>query len=376
MNSLPSLNILSIKQEGSLTARHYQTGEPLKISWKDWNILTAMEPAANAGEEVIWLAPGLIDLQVNGYAGIDLQSEAAVSEASLLQFVRTLRRDGCHRSLLTLITAPWARLLDQICRYRELIQGNKELRRALVGWHIEGPFLSEQPGYRGAHNPAWMGDPTPELVRALRTATGNDPVLLTVAPERANSREAIEEAGRCGFVVSLGHTNATTSQIQIAMASGATGFTHLGNGCPQQLDRHDNILWRVLNEDALTVGVIPDGIHVSPALFRIMHQAMERRQIYWTTDAMAAAGCGPGRYAIGELEVTVGEDQVVRNPATGGFAGSALSPIEGVRRGAGMLNCPWPQAWEFFSNSPAAFMGLPSKMAPGSPAGFCLLSAG
>lgn len=373
MNSLPLLTNLPVKPEGSLTARHYQTGQPVRICWKEGCMLTGLEPASGPAEENVWLAPGLLDLQVNGYGGIDLQGESAISEEALLKFVRALRRDGCHRSLLTLITAPWDRLLDYIRRYREIIQANEELRRALVGWHIEGPFLSEEPGFRGAHNADWMCDATPGHIRELRAATGGDLVLLTVAPEREGSLAAIEEAKRCGMVISLGHTDASASQVQMAIASGASGFTHLSNGCTQQLDRHDNILWRALNEDALTAGLIPDGIHVSPALFRVMHRAMDHGRIYWTTDAMSAAGGGPGRYRIGELELMVGEDLVVRNPATGGFAGSALTPIEGVRRGAAMLQCPWTQAWDFFSTRPAAFMGLPSELAPGSPAGFCLL---
>jgi N-acetylglucosamine-6-phosphate deacetylase len=139
------------------------------------------------------------------------------------------------------------------------------------------------------------------------------------------------------------------------------------------LDRHENILWTVLNEPTLTAGIIPDGIHVSPALFAILHEVLTPARVYWTTDAMSAAGAPPGRYTIGEIEVAVGADQIVINPATNTFAGSALTPIEGIRRGAQMLNRPWQDVWDLFSVNPARLMGLSADLSPGSAAGFCLL---
>jgi len=366
-------NLLPLPPQGILTVRHYRTGNPLRIAWENFGVLKSIEPGNPAEAEEIWLAPGLFDLQVNGYSGVDFQRENSVSEASLLKLIRALRRDGCHRILLTLITSKWDSLLNRIHRYRAIIAQNTELRRAIAGWHIEGPFLSDQPGFRGAHNPAWMTDASPNHIRELREATGTDAVLLTLAPERTGSNEAIAEAVRCGFVVSLGHTNANPEQLRTAGSAGATAFTHLANGCPQLLDRHENILWAVLNEPSLTAGIIPDGIHVSPALFRILHQVLTSDRVYWTTDAMAAAGAPPGRYTIGATELLVGEDQVVRNPATNSFAGSALRPIEGIRRGAKMLDQPWQNVWDYFSVHPAKLMGLPADLTPGSPAGFCLL---
>lgn len=369
----PPPELLPPIESGQAVARHYRSGEFLAIEWADFQ-LTQIASAPRQAQTDLYLAPALIDLQINGYGGIDLQSDESATEASLLRMIGALRRDGCERMLLTQITAGWPALLHRIQRYRSLIQANPALRRAIVGWHIEGPFLSDQPGFSGAHSPAWMTDPTPEKIRELRRVTENDPVLLTLAPERADSIASIVEAVRCGFKVSLGHTNASATQIRAAIEAGATAFTHLGNGCPQQLDRHDNILWRALNEPALTTGLIPDGIHVSPQLFRIFHRLQPF--VYWTTDAMAAAGEPPGFYTIGGVQVWVGEDRIVRNPRTQTFAGSALTPIEGVWRGAAMLGIPWQDAWDYFSLRPAEWMGFPTELLPGSPAGFCLLRSG
>jgi len=141
------------------------------------------------------------------------------------------------------------------------------------------------------------------------------------------------------------------------------------------LDRHDNILWRALDTPGLTVGLIPDQIHVSPALFRLVHRALGDDKIYYTTDAMAAAGAPPGRYTIGVLEVEVGADQIVRQPGKTNYAGSALTPIDGVRRAASMLSCGWPNAWNRLSVRPAGFMGIEHGLTPGCPADFCLVES-
>ncbi|HAV61924.1 MAG TPA: N-acetylglucosamine-6-phosphate deacetylase, partial [Verrucomicrobiales bacterium] len=113
-----------------------------------------------------------------------------------------------------------------------------------------------------------------------------------------------------GFKVSLGHTNASAGQLRAAVAAGATGFTHLGNACPQSLDRHDNILWRVLDTPGLGVSLIHDTHHVAPALFRLIHRTLKPFQILHTTDAMAAAGAGPGLFPLGRHQLEVGVDGI------------------------------------------------------------------
>ena len=196
---------------------------------------------------------------------------------------------------------------------------------------------------------------------------------MTIAPERKGALDTIELARSLGISVSLGHTNAPAETLREAVRAGATGFTHLANACPQQLDRHDNIVWRVLDTPGLTIGLIPDRIHVSPPLFRLIHRALGAEAIYYTSDAMASAGAAPGRYSIGALEVEVGADQIVRQPGKSNYAGSALQPIDGVFRAAAMLGCDWREVWEGFSVRPAKFIGIPHGLAAGCPADFCLV---
>jgi N-acetylglucosamine-6-phosphate deacetylase len=356
--------------ETEVSARHYATGESLRLRWRD-GIITAVDPLDSVPADV-WIAPGLFDAQVNGYGGVDFQQDNLRTE-DLLRAVRGLREAGCTRFLLTLITDEWAKLSGRLRHLWQLRSQSAELQNAIAGWHVEGPFLSAEPGFHGAHDPALMLDPTPNHILELRTITGNDLLLLTLSPERPGSVKAIELAVARGIKVSLGHTNASAEILHQAVKAGACSFTHLANGCPRELDRHDNILWRVFETKGLAVSVIPDRTHVSRSLFRIIHRNLAIDSIYYVSDAMSAAGMPPGRHKLGKLELEVGPDQIVRQPGKPLFAGSALRPIEGVFRAAQMLGCSWQEVWGRFSEIPARIVGLRNEIAVGQPADFCRL---
>jgi N-acetylglucosamine-6-phosphate deacetylase len=360
--------------KGEVCAWHHATRQPVRLAWEAGAIV-ALDPSPAPPPENTWLAPGIFDLQINGYGGIDFQQDN-LTLAELLGATRQLLAAGCTRFLLTLITDSWPKLTARLRHLRDLRRQSAELQSAIAGWHVEGPFLSTEEGFHGAHNPNLMLDPTPAHIRELRAITESDPLLLTIAPERPGALEAVALAKSLGIKTSLGHTNAPAEILRKAVAAGATAFTHLGNGCPRELDRHDNIVWRALDTAGLTVGLIPDQIHVSPVLFRLIHRVLDAKSIYYTTDAMSAAGAGPGSYKFGALELQVGADQVVRQPGKTNFAGSALRPIDGVLRAAAMLNCPWQNVWNHFSEIPARMMGLPSSLNTGDPANFCLLKFG
>ena len=396
--------------DGQISAWHFATRKPVCVRWQNGRVV-AMEKPAEPPSRDLWIAPPLFDVQVNGYGGIDFQQDN-LTEADLLSAARQLRRDGCTKFFLTLITDDWQKLTARfrhLKRIRDGLVGQtpssvtvqqapppadpasegacktktgegacpttaaSELRDAIAGWHIEGPFMSDRPGFHGAHNPAFMLEPTPEKIRELRAIAGDDPLLLTISPERNGAIEAIALAVSLGCKISLGHTNASAEILEKAVRVGATGFTHLANGCPRELDRHDNILWRIFERPDLFASLIPDKIHVSPQLFRLCHRVLPSEKIFYTTDAMAAAGAPPGRYTIGAMELEVGEDQIVRQPGKTNFAGSALKPIDGIFRAAQMLDDDWQDVWTRMSQVPANFVGLKNEIAVGAPADFCLL---
>jgi N-acetylglucosamine-6-phosphate deacetylase len=368
--------------EGEVCGRHFTTGELIRLRWENGTIteierLEAGRIASDPGlaatlDSDVWIAPGLFDAQVNGYGGIDFQQDG-LRVGDLVSAARQLRNAGCTRFLLTLITDEWTKLIGRLRHLRELREQSAELQAAIAGWHIEGPFLSPEAGYHGAHDPALMCNPTQNHIHELRSITENDPILVTLAPERPGAIEAIEFAVSKGMQISLGHTNASAEVLLRAIRAGASSFTHLGNGCPRELDRHDNIVWRVFETPNLMVSLIPDRIHVSPSLFRIIERHMSWHWIYYVSDAMSAAGMGPGRYKLGKLELEVGADQVVRQPGKPLFAGSALRPIDGVFRAAEMLECSWQEVWPRFSEVPAKLMGLKNELLIGGRADFCVM---
>ncbi len=381
---------MSDPSEGEVCGKHYATGQLIRLRWENGKITemarveagrsatgaTSSETGAASSAIVstadVWIAPGLFDAQVNGYGGVDFQQDD-LKVGDLVSAARQLRNAGCTRFLLTLITDEWTKLMGRLRHLRELREQSAELQAAIAGWHIEGPFLSTEPGFHGAHDPALMCDPTPQHIGELRSITENDPLLLTLAPERPGAIEVIEDAVLRGIKISLGHTNASAEILLRAVRAGASSFTHLANGCPRELDRHDNILWRVFETPDLMVSLIPDRIHVSPGLFRVLHRNLVLGWIYYVSDAMSAAGMAPGRYKLGKLELEVGMDQVVRQPGKPLFAGSALRPIDGVFRAAEMLSWPWQQAWPRFSEVPARLMGLRNELEMGGRADFCVV---
>lgn len=360
-----------LNTSGEVTAKHFATRQVVRLRWAE-GLITHVEVLSKSDQPEFWFTPGLFDIQVNGFGGVDFQADG-LTEADMLTAVRALRRAGCTRLMVALITDEWDRLLNRLCHLRALQAACPELQTAIAGWHIEGPFLSAEPGFHGAHDPRCMLDPTPERIEELRHAAGDQRVLLTLAPERPGAIEAIRQAWALGMTVSLGHTNAPIELLQRARDAGASGFTHLGNACPQALDRHDNILWRVFETPGLTVSLIPDGFHVSPSLFRLAHQLLALEGIIYTTDAMAAAGAPPGRYRLGRLELETGGDGAVREPGKSNFAGSSLRPVDGVFRAAAMLRREWQDVWGRFSCSPADWLGVDHRLHPGQPANFCLV---
>jgi N-acetylglucosamine-6-phosphate deacetylase len=360
--------------QGEIHAWNILDRKPVLAKW-DEGLFTEITPTDEPPTEAKWIGPPLVDIQVNGYAGIDFQQDD-LSEADLLHAVEQLGQACCGQILFTLVTDDWEAMTRRLARAKQLRDAHPALGRAIAGWHIEGPFLSAETGYCGAHPADKMLRPTPERVIELRNLTGDDPLLLTMAPEVNGGLKGFATARELGIRVSIGHTNAPEHILRRVTAAGPAGFTHLGNGCPATLDRADNILWRALETPGLTCGLIPDRWHLSPALFRLIHRLVNPDSIYYTSDAMAAAGAPPGKYRLGQLELEVGPEQIVRLPGTPNLAGSALTPIEGVRRAAEMLDCDWQDVWPKFSQAPARFMGLVEGFSVGARANFALIKTG
>jgi len=298
----------------------------------------------------------LFDFQVNGFAGIDYQRDDVTLD-QMRASVAGLHRHGTSRIFLTLITDEVDRLCARYERYEKMRAADPAIAAMIVGYHLEGPWLSPEEGYRGAHPAKPMRAPSEAEYARIQAAAGGRIKLVTLAPEWPGSPEFIASLVRRGVHVSLGHTNASVAQIDAAVKAGARFCTHLGNGAPQQMHRHDNIIQRLLARDELIACFIPDGVHLPPFVLRNFVRAKPAGRILFTTDCMSGAGAGPGRYTIGSHPIEVGADGIARNPGSGGgFAGSTLAPDEGVRNVAEFLGLSLEESHRLWSEAaPKAF---------------------
>lgn len=301
---------------------------------------------------------GLFDLQANGFVGVDFQ-QAEVTAEEMNRAVQGLHAHGTDRILLTLVTDK----IDALCAKLECFErhrrNNPAVAATVVGYHIEGPYLCAEEGYRGAHDPDCMKDPSIAEFERLCAASGGNVRLITLAPERDGAAEFIRHAVKRGVRISIGHSNASEPDIDAAIAAGATMCTHLGNGVPTLLHRHDNVIYRLLARDELWAVFIPDGIHLPPATLRLFVRAKPADKVLFTSDCIAAAGGPPGRYRVGRLEVDVGADGVVREPGRPNFAGSSVTmdrAVENVRRFLGWTEA---RARAACGDDVARFFGLP-----------------
>ena len=299
---------------------------------------------------------GLFDIQVNGFAGVDFQGSP--SRAEVRCACEKLHAHGMTRILATFITDEPAALVKKFAAFESHRRADPLIASTVAGYHLEGPYLSAEPGYRGAHPGELMKNPDAAEFARWQDAAGGAIRLVTVAPERAGSIEFIAEVTRRGVRVSLGHTNADERTIDDAIRAGATLCTHLGNGCPAELPRHDNIVQRLLARDELIACFIPDGVHLPPFVLRNLSRAKPPEKVLLTTDAMAAAGAPPGRYRLGALELDVAEDRVVRMPGAKNFAGSALTLDTGVANAVKWLGVTPDTAAEMASSVPARALGF------------------
>ncbi|HTB84571.1 MAG TPA: amidohydrolase family protein [Candidatus Sulfotelmatobacter sp.] len=276
------------------------------------------------------MLPGLFDIQVNGFAGVDFQ-KCGLTGTELRQAVDGLAAHQTQRFFATLITDSLDALAEKFANLERLRAADEAVSEAVCGYHLEGPWLSPEPGYCGAHEARHMTRPDVRAFERLQRAAGGNIRLVTLAPELPGSAELIRAVVDSGAQVSLGHTRAEDADIDAAMEAGARFCTHLGNGVPQQLHRHDNVVQRLLARDELAAFFIPDGIHLPPWVLKNFFHAKPAGKALFTTDCMAAAGAATGHYTLGNLMLEVGEDRVVHQPGGKNFAGSALCPDEGVR---------------------------------------------
>ena len=305
----------------------YRTGEPIRVEFGV--AIEAVDDWVGPTDQIdTWIAPGFIDLQVNGFAGVDYCS----GNSSLEEIGRSIREQfatGVTRIYPTVITGSEA---DMQAAFRNIVKAKRELPEgdAFEAIHAEGPFISAETGPRGAHPVEQCRPPQIEEWKRMQGAAEGHIRLLTLSPEYEGTTKLIEHVVGEGVVVSIGHTKATTQQIADAVKAGATMSTHLGNGSHAVLPRHPNYIWDQLAEDKLSASFIADGIHVPANFLKVAIRAKGLERSVLVTDAVMPAGCEPGDYALGEIEVTLHPGDRVTLRGGNQLAGSALKMDVGV----------------------------------------------
>ncbi len=278
--------------------------------------------------------PGLFDLQVNGYAGIDFNDER-LTAAALDHALRAMLDAGVTRCLPTLITAAEDTLAARFSALDRAVAESRLGPAMVPGYHLEGPFLNPAPGFAGCHPPAAMVPPDIAMTARLLAPLRRPVLLLTLAAERDGAEALIRWATARGIVVAIGHSDAGAAVVARAAEAGARMSTHLGNGLPQVLPKLDNPIMAQLAEDRLVAGFIADGVHLPVPALRAMVRAKGPGRAVLVTDAVSAAAAPPGRYGFAGMAIDGAADGSVRTPgggtSRGTLAGSALTLDRAVR---------------------------------------------
>lgn len=320
--------------------------------------ITSVEPDAGAAEAgTAWIGTGLVDLQVNGFAGIDL-NDGAITAENAACLVRALQQVGVTTFLPTLITAAPVELTMRLRAITAVLSADPTLESSIAGIHLEGPFISPQEGARGAHPATYVLPPDWELFERWQEVAEGRIRIITLSPEWPGAPRFIAHCRDRGVIPAVGHTAATPEQIREAVDAGASLSTHLGNGVHAVLPRHPNYLWEQLATDELWASVIADGFHLPDAVLKTFLRVKGARLIL-VSDSVALAGLPPGAYqsSIGASVVLTGEGRLHLASDPRLLAGSAQPLTSGivhlVRSGLTTLR----DAWLMASTRPLELLG-------------------
>jgi N-acetylglucosamine-6-phosphate deacetylase len=351
--------------------RHWRSGDAVEVTTSG-GVISAIEACDVPDEDRPWIGPGLIDLQVNGIAGFDL-NRGEPSPANLLGTVGALHREGVTRFCPTVSTNSEEHLIGSIAAIVEACASDRAADHAVVGIHVEGPFISAQDGPRGVHNPRWVRPPDwAEFLRWQEAATGRIR-MVTLAPELPGAIDFIARLVQSGVIAAIGHSAATEDQVRAAVEAGATMSTHLGNGAHPMLKRHPNYIWAQLAEDRLWAGLIGDGFHLPASTLKTMIRAKGEKAVL-VSDVGYLGLQPPGRYGGHHWSEVVlepgGRLHIADNPEL--LAGSASSLRAGVQNVAALGILPFDEAFGLASERPAQLLDVPGGLRVGAPADLVL----
>lgn len=361
-----------------LRARHYRTGNPLDIVCEHGKIVR-VEPAGQqpALAEAEWVAPAFCDVQINGCEGVSFNSET-LTQKQIRQVVATCQRHGIAQLMPTLVTASFDALMHGFTTIREACDQDPTLAQAIVGIHLEGPYISPDDGPRGAHPKQHVRAACWDEFRRFQDEAAHGMIrMLTLAPETDGALPFIEKVAQSGVVVAIGHTGASPACIRDAVKAGARISTHLGNGSHAMLPRHENYLWEQLASDGLWASMIADGHHLPEAVMRSILRVKTPARLILTCDASPLAGSPSGKYRQWEHEFEVLPEGKIVVSGTPYLAGSWAFTDLCVGKVLKLGETSLADTIDLASNRPRELLGLPTRrMEAGEPAELILFDWG
>ncbi len=345
-----------------MRGRHYLTGDlcdiELGTGTGDGAIeaITLVSEARPAGDE-LWLAPGLIDIQVHGYRGYNFCAAGLTVDEVVLAAQR-LADAGVTAFCPTVTTNPPDATLTIVQTLARACSSNAVAGQRVLPIHLEGPYISPIDGPRGAHPREHVRLPDWDEFTRLQKAAGGRIGMITLAPELPGALDFIARACRAGVIVALGHHAASREQIKAAVHAGAVLSTHLGNGAHSELPRHNNYIWEQLAHDELLASIIVDGHHLPPAVVKCFYRAKGQSRLILVSDAIVAAGQRAGTYHFMGKDVDVRDDGSVRLTGTPYLAGSTLRLCDAIGNVMEFAGVSFADAITMATANPARLLGV------------------
>ncbi len=346
---------------------HYATGKNVDIKITDGAIESISEDVTGGNNE-FYVSPGLIDNQINGYAGVDF-SGSNLTTGDIEEAVKAVWKTGVTTFLPTLLTNSHENLLKNFAILEKASRLDHN-RGSLPGFHLEGPYISSLEGYRGCHPLHFIRNPEWSEFMEYQEAAGGKIIQITVAPELDGAIEFIRQCSENGIIVALGHTNATATQISDAVDAGARLSTHLGNGCANLIHRHNNSIWPQLANNILLPSVIADGHHLTPEELKVFYKVKGPDKIILTSDLVYLGGMNPGEYTFLEARVLLTNEGMLINPELQCLAGASFPLIRGVENMMKFTGCSIHDTLKMATSNVSKIYGFNSigELSPGKQA--------
>ncbi|MCY4402592.1 MAG: N-acetylglucosamine-6-phosphate deacetylase [Candidatus Poribacteria bacterium] len=309
----------------------------------------------------MWIAPVLVDIQVNGFAGYDL-NVTSVTEVDVCEMVRSLWGVGTGFLCPTVVTASNACISNSLRAVVSAVKVDSDVKHSILGIHLEGPYISSVDGPRGAHPKEHIREPDWDEFRRFQDTAEGMIRIVTIAPEKKGAIQFIEKLVAEGIVVAIGHTDASVADIREAINAGAKLSTHLGNGAHAQIPRHPNYIWEQLGSDELWASLIVDGHHLPPSVVKSMMRAKTLDRCILISDAVALAGMKPGKYQFAGQPVELTNDRCVRLEGTEYLAGSAIELARGIENSIRYAGISLAEAFSLATLHPINLLGIDNKL--------------